>query len=164
MNMRWIYICSLLLFQHYQFVAQPIKGETRQGNFYRALFSDDILQLESQFMSLEQLHAKDTMAYSGALGMKKAGLLSTPREKLSFFKDGRRKLEQAITLDSGNVEYRFLRLIIQENAPPLMRYNGQLDEDKNFIRQKYTQLGSSLKSEIQKYSKTSKVLLTSDLE
>jgi hypothetical protein len=51
-----------------------------------------------------------------------------------MFKSGRSKLESAITKDKENTEYRFLRLIIQEHAPRIVKYRNELEKDSKWIQ------------------------------
>ncbi len=128
------------------------------GLFYTALTSDDISVVETQMRHVGKLDHKDTLAFSGAMKMKLAGLLKVPAEKLKLFRQGRQQLEKAIADDSLNVEYRFLRLIIQENSPPIMRYKSELEKDKSHILDNYNKIEAYLRLEIKKYSSTSLML------
>ena len=145
-------------------MAQPKSTDGHHTAFYQALNFGDIQQIQSQLLMLKGFPDKDTLAYSGALKMKLAGLVNSPKEKMKYFKEGRNRLEQAMRFDSLNTEYRFLRLIIQENAPPVMRYNAHLAEDRDFIFQNFPALSPFLKKEILRYSSTSQVLLETGLK
>jgi hypothetical protein len=90
--------------------------------------------------------------------MKKAGLVLNPAEKLSLFKNGHKKLEAAIKNSTENVELRFLRLIIQENAPSILNYNDDLEKDSIYITQKYKRLPDNIQKVIIDYSKKSEFL------
>ena len=90
--------------------------------------------------------------------MKKAQLVSKPKDKLSFFKAGRSKLESSISSDKENTEYRFLRLIIQEHAPKIVKYKKDIEEDSKLIRSNFKDLSTILQQIISDYSKKSRVL------
>ena len=94
--------------------------------------------------------------------MKKAGLLSKAKEKLSTFKSGRQKLEAAISREPGNAEFRFLRLIIQENAPKIVKYKTSINEDGMIVRTSFKKLPPVVQQAIRDYSKKSKTLAPSD--
>jgi hypothetical protein len=96
--------------------------------------------------------------HKGALLMKKAGFQKTPKDKLTFFKEGRILLENEISLDPKNSEYRFLRLIIQENAPKIVKYNTDILGDSDLVKNNYLSLHSEVKSAIITYSKSSTIL------
>lgn len=90
--------------------------------------------------------------------MKKAGLVKNVKSKLKLFKEGHHKLEEAIEKDNSNIEYRFLRLIIQENAPDILNYNKDIKKDSAFIKENYKNLPVVVRDAIEDYSKKSKVL------
>ncbi|NLX73739.1 MAG: hypothetical protein GXY94_10640, partial [Bacteroidales bacterium] len=57
-----------------------------------------------------------------------------------------------------NIEYRFIRLIIQEQAPSIVRYRDNIEEDSALIIAAYQGLDERLKRELQRYAATSQVL------
>jgi hypothetical protein len=145
--------------------AQKQSGfENYHTSFYSALISESINQIESQLLHLGRFSHNDSLAFSGALKMKLAGLQTVPAEKLKLFRRGRQQLEKAIADDSLNVEYRFLRLIIQENSPSIMRYKSDQEKDKAHILENYHKVDSYLRMEIKKYSLTSHILPESSLK
>jgi hypothetical protein len=101
-------------------------------------------------------------AYEGALLMRKAGLVAIPAEKLKFFKSGRIKLESAILNDSTNGEYHFLRLTVQEHAPRIVKYAGDLERDSQYIHQTFKSLSPVVQQAIIDYSIHSKILRRED--
>ena len=130
---------------------------------YDALKSGSAKKIDK---ALESLGTEDadaaTNAYRGALLMKKADLEKGPKNKLDTFKEGKELLENAIEQDASNVEYRFLRLLIQENAPKILNYNDKMEEDKSIIIENYEQLDAGLKEHIQNYVERSSVLNKTD--
>ena len=94
--------------------------------------------------------------------MKKAGLISGAGKKLNTFKDGHKKLEASLQKDSGNTEYRFLRLMIQENAPGILGYKDDLKKDSEYIRKNFKNLPQEAKNAVIDYSKNSKILRSAD--
>jgi len=94
-------------------------------------------------------------AYLGALKMKSADYQKTPKEKLAIFKEGKALLEKSITADSDNTEFRFLRLIIQENVPKMLKYNSNVKTDATFVKTNFDKLPSEVKSAAIDYSKKS---------
>jgi len=77
---------------------------------------------------------------------------------LYLFKKGHELLENAIKEDPNNTEFRFLRLMIQENAPGFLGYNDSEEGDSEYIRNAYKSLPENLQKAISDYNKTSKVL------
>ncbi|HBG88017.1 MAG TPA: hypothetical protein DDW62_10765 [Marinilabiliaceae bacterium] len=96
--------------------------------------------------------------YRGALYARMAGLVNTPVQRLEYFKRGRLLIEAEIKQNANNIEYRFIRLIIQEQAPSIVRYRDNIDEDSAMIIAGYETLDDELKREIDRYAKTSKLL------
>ena len=138
-------------------------GIDRQS-FFNAFRGESLEVMEK---TLERLHQEPvspkTNAYQGALIMKKASFQKTAKQKIAEFKQGASLLEAAISSSPKNAEFRFLRLCIQENAPKILKYNKNIDSDKELIIQTYPHLNSQLKLIIFNYSKTSVVLSESDL-
>ncbi len=161
--MKSFHALLFLFFVSYLASAQVSSERNSHILYYDILYNGNVEQLESLINNLTSYSPKDTLALSGALKMKLAGKLGSPFQKLSSFKDGRKALDSAIENDSLNAEYRFLRIIIQENAPGILGYNDKMEEDKNLILKKFPKLNESLQSEIRKYTNSSKVLTLSSL-
>jgi hypothetical protein len=132
-----------------------------KSGFYNAMSSVKINEINAQLNIIKGLSMVEKEAYEGALLMKKAGLVSNAKEKLSLFKSGRSKLESAISKNLDNTEYRFLRVVIQEHAPKIVKYKNELEEDAKLIRNNFKSLTAFLQQVINDYSKKSTVLKTS---
>lgn len=126
--------------------------------FYAAMSSDNIDSVNAQLGVVTKSSAKNKDAFEGTLLMKKAGLASGTGKKLKLFKAGRGKLESVITKENKNVELRFLRLMIQEHAPGILNYNGQIDEDSQMVKSGYKSLPPTVQQAVVNYTKKSKVL------
>ncbi|MEO7313045.1 MAG: hypothetical protein ABIX01_21845 [Chitinophagaceae bacterium] len=135
--------------------AQP--GFNRSA-FYSVLATGTASDIETQLNVVNGSAITEKEAYTGTLLMKKAELVAKAKDKLKFFKSGRSKLEASILKDIENTEYRFLRLIIQEHAPKVVKYRGEVAEDSQLIRSNFKSLSPSLQEVIIDYSKKSKVL------
>lgn len=152
--MKWIlsllFLCSTsILFS---------QGAFHKQSYYNTLAAAKAKDIGVQLEAVTSLSGNDRLAYEGALEMRKAGTLSVPAKKLAIFKQGHKKLEAAIAADPNNLEYLFLRLIIQENAPKALGYNKNIKYDSDFIRANYKKLPSSLQQILLNYSTTSKAL------
>ncbi len=79
-------------------------------------------------------------AYAGAFYAVWPEHLQSPLKKLNAFKKGKNYLEQAIKEDPGNIEIHFLRLTIQYNAPAMLGYNTNKEEDLKIVLDKYKNL------------------------
>lgn len=88
-------------------------------------------------------------AYKGAVSALKADFAKGIRNKKEFIKEGTKLLDHAVAAEPENVEIRYLRLTVQENAPKIVGYHGNIDEDKEVIKNRFHSLESdSLKAVI----------------
>jgi hypothetical protein len=126
--------------------------------FYKAMESESKTLVDEQISELNSAPADVKNAFLGAMIMRKAGIGGNPASKLKLFKQGRKLLEEAIAKDPENAEFRFLRLIIQENAPGALGYRNDQQKDSEFIRKSYNSLPEELQKTIADYNKKSKVL------
>jgi hypothetical protein len=139
-------------------LSQDAGSGFKKANFYKVIAGEDENEVNQQLDLVKSSTLEDKEAYEGTLLMKKAGLARGAKKKLNLFKDGHNKLEGIIKKDSSNVEFRFLRLIIQEHSPGILGYKGDLEKDKNFIRANFKKLAQVVQQAVVDYSKTSKVL------
>lgn len=130
--------------------------------FYAALASDKVELVMAQEAIVNASGMQQKQAFQGALLMKKAGFAGKAGEKLSIFKSGHKLLEEAIKKDNDNVEFRFLRLIIQENAPKVLKYKGAITADSEFIRLHFNRLSPEVQKAVIDYSKKNKTLKPTD--
>ncbi len=127
--------------------------------FYKIMSSGNLIQVDGQLISIKTVSLPDREAYEGALLMKKAGLIENKLTKLSLFKNGKLELENIIFKNSENCEFRLLRLIIQENAPKVLGYNKQIDEDCLLIKKAFRGSTVILQNIILDYCKKSQKLI-----
>ena len=153
-----IFINLLLLLSFITVTGNSQKAGFDKSAFYSAMATDDLNQVNAQLSVLKNASLSEKDAYEGALLMKKAGLLTKAKEKLSLFKAGRLKLEASIKKDNTNTEFNFLRLIIQEHAPKIVNYRADIESDISIIRANYKALPPVVQQAISDYSKKSKVL------
>jgi hypothetical protein len=157
-------LCLFLLFTSI-FTGTLLAQEDDSFNkkdFYKAMAAKDGKLVDKQLAVLDKADFSEKPAFEGALVMKKAGIIKGAGKKLKMFKEGHKKLEAAIAKDKENGEYRFLRLMIQENAPGILGYKDDLDKDSAYIRQSFKKLPADVQQAISSYSKTSKVLRSDD--
>lgn len=143
-------------------VAYGQESSFNRGAFYKAMQVDKMDQVNAQLDQIKTAELKDKDAFEGALIMKKAGLSSGAGKKLKIFKSGHAKLESAIQRDPGNVEFRFLRLMVQENAPGILGYKKELDKDSELVRKGYKKLPEEVQHAVVDYNKKSKILKLQD--
>jgi len=156
MKNRFFFLLVFFLVVENSAFSASLPGLT--ANIYDVMQSGDSAKINSALAELEKSTVKEKDAYKGTLLMQKSGMLKSGMDKLSVFKQGRKLLEGSIKLDSSNVEYRFLRLMIQEQAPDFLNYHSKKEEDAKMIRQSFATLPLPLKEAIKKYSKNSHVL------
>ena len=158
-----IFALLCLSFAFFAGRSTPVKQDFDRAAFYVALKSVDISEIDKELSLIDAASFAEKEAYKGTLLMKKAGLVKKPKDKLAFFKEGRIKLETELHNNADNVEYHFLRLIIQEHAPKITKYRGQLDEDSEYIKKNYKTLSPAVQQAVLDYSKSSTILHSSDL-
>lgn len=157
-----LFIYSILFFA----IAPGAKGyspDVDRDSFYAAMRSDDLNAVNEQLDLLAKDSSKESKAFEGAMLMKKAGLVKGPFKKLKIFKKGHSLLEAALKLDSTNPEFRFLRLMIQENARKIVGYKSDLQTDSQIIQTDFSKMTPELQQVIREYSKSSKVLAPAKL-
>jgi len=137
---------------------QKNKKDVNKSEFYAAMASESLDSINAllDIISKSSINNKD--AFEGVLLMKKAGLTSGDGKKINLFKSGNKKLENSISKDSTNVEFRFLRLMIQEHVPGILNYKSKIDDDSQLIRSSYKSLPPVVQKAVVDYTKKSKVL------
>lgn len=134
-----------------------------KAGLYSAMASGKLEAIDQELTVVKASAVREREAYEGALLMRKAGLLSRPKEKLATFKSGYIKMESAIAGDTGNIEYRFLRLMIQEHAPKIVHYDKDQEKDSREIIRSFPALSPVLQKAILNYCPHSKLLHQKEL-
>jgi len=137
---------------------KPPTNDLNRAAYYKAMESESKTLVDAQISELNSAPANVKNAFLGAMIMRKAGIGGGPSAKLKLFKQGHKLLEDAIAKDPKNAEFRFLRLIIQENAPGILGYKSDEQKDSELIRKSYKSLPEDLQKTIADYNKKSKVL------
>jgi hypothetical protein len=142
----------------------PEIDSTRIKEFYHTFSSDNATEIIAGFNRLDSSgYLSQNNACRGAMLMKKSFLEKTPFAKINSFKTGQKLLEAEISKSPLNPEFRFLRLVIQENAPGFLMYNNSIQEDKKIIIEGYNKFNPFLQNFIMRYSNKSRVLTKNDL-
>jgi hypothetical protein len=127
-----------------------------KSDYFEAMSGNDQATMSSMLTKVQKATVNsDQKAYLGAIKMRASTFKKTPKEKLASFKSGQKILESVITANPKNVEYRFLRLIVQENAPKVLKYNAKIKEDAKLIKAGYQKVTPSVKQAIVSYDKKS---------
>jgi len=71
--------------------------------------------------------------YRGSATMMMAQYVLNPVSKLSNFYKGKNMLDEAIQADQENLELRFLRFAAQTEAPAMLGYRSEIEQDKKLI-------------------------------
>jgi len=72
------------------------------------------------------------MAYVGVSETMLAENAFWPGEKWNYFNSGKEKIEKAIDQNKDNPELRYLRLLVQLNAPSFLSYDESVEKDLEF--------------------------------
>jgi len=91
--------------------------------------------------NLSAIHASDDvllLAYKGATLTLMAKYAKGAKTKTGYFKEGKKLIEQSISAAPKNIELRYIRLSVQENAPKIVRYKKNISEDKEYILNHYS--------------------------
>lgn len=92
------------------------------------------------------------VAYKGASIALKAKYAKTLKEKKDGFIEGVGFIDYAVQTEPNNIEPRFIRIGIQENTPKILKYKGNISEDKTFILNQFSYITSTnLKAHIKDY-------------
>jgi hypothetical protein len=133
--------------------------DAEKSAFYKALSStnEEVIGTYKKKIGAN-LTNYDAKAYYASLVMKEAKFAISPFTKLERFNKGKDMLEACIVQNKTNTEYRFLRLMVQENAPSILGYDDAIQKDSQLITTNFNQLSTTLQTVIINYSKTSKAL------
>ena len=129
-----------------------------KAKFYKALASNDKIQIEELLSNL--IKQKDTnlsQGYIATLKMSKSNFEKNIQIKISLFKEGATLLDQLILEYPKQIEFKFLRCIIQEKAPKILKYNTNIQSDKKQILSEFKNQSKSLQIHIINYAKNSDI-------
>lgn len=128
-------------------------------SFFKSFRSNSIEIITNEINTLESVKPSTYRdAFLGAITMKKANFMKTPKDKIVIFKKGGELLEKSISKEPKNGEFRFLRLVIQENSPKFLGYNTKISEDIKIIKFAYSSFDQPTKEAVLDYSKNSTLL------
>ncbi len=156
----YTFIClSFFLFSFLLFT------DAEKTAFYKILSSSKEEMIVNYRKKLAvNLTSYDAKAYHASLIMKEAKFAISPFTKLERFNKGKELLESVIALNKNNTEYRFLRLMVQENAPSMLGYDTNIKQDSQLIKTGFSQLSETIQTVVLNYSKTSNNLSYSQLK
>lgn len=129
--------------------AQDLK-EIRSQYPEAVVSSETTNKLSEELSNVNSGSNATLLAYKGAALILKAKYSKSKKEKKEFFKEGVSLIEDALKVDNSNLEIRYLRLSVQENSPRFLGYHINIEEDKNFILDNFSNLSSKELKEIVK--------------
>lgn len=142
----------LMFFATFSFNATSIDKK----QFYDVFKSESLDSVEVLLTRYEQMsQVEEVKIYQGALYIKKAGFLKKMGEKLVLFKIGREMVETKIAEQPENIEFRFIRLIIQEKVPAVLKYHSDKEKDAQLVINGVEQMERDVRDAIFDYSKNS---------
>ncbi len=98
---------------------------------------DSTSKLTALLFSVDRQSAPILICYKGAAQMMEVKYAVGPIGKYQRFNAGKKLIEYAMTLDSSNLEMRYLRFTIQKSVPSFLGYNVNEITDKNFLLNNY---------------------------
>jgi hypothetical protein len=158
-----IIFALLLLLPGLFVLGNNLQQKLDKATFYAVMDRGNLEEVNNELDVVAASSSPEKDGFTGALLMRKAGLVKPPAQKLKLFKAGRIKFDTAMSIDKDNVEYHFLRFAIQEHAPKIVKYNKDIEADKKIIIASYKNLSPTVQHAILDYTKNSKVLHASDL-
>jgi hypothetical protein len=129
-----------------------------RNEFYDDLGSSSVDVISMNIQKLNSKKSNENNAWRAAFIMKDANFQKTIKEKSTRFTEGKTLLENCISKENKNTEFRLLRLIIQENAPSILKYKKNISDDSKFIKSNYKKCDQSVIDIVKKYDKISKSL------
>ena len=141
------FLCVLLV----SIVASAQDLKEIRSQYSEAVKSSEITNsLEGELMNVNFVNNSTLLAYKGAVLTLKAKFSKSKEEKKRYYKEGVSSIENAIKVDSSNIEIRYLRLSVQENSPKFLGYHKNVEEDKEIILKNYSNISSKELKEILK--------------
>ena len=131
----WIIIS--LLFSLTTSLAQELNLSELRELYIEASFEEDkaneLYELTKN-SSIESGYKKFTYHAIAILLQSKFAI--NPIDKLKSFGEGKEQLEKVISQYPEDIELRFLRFCVQNDTPAILDYKQNLEEDKQFIKNK----------------------------
>lgn len=119
--------------------AQPLRIDEIRKNFSSAVKDEKLC--EEMISKLEKHGDRPVFqAYLGAYRAVWANHVFNPFGKLETFNKGKRLIEAAVAEERDNPEIRYVRFVIQSNAPAMLNYRAAINEDREFLSSKIASL------------------------
>lgn len=86
-------------------------------------------QADDFIAGLSASNTAEAKGYIAAMNFMKSQYVSFPTTKLKYFKIGKKQLDEVIANNTGNVEMRYIRFLMQKQIPSFLGYHKNIDED-----------------------------------
>jgi hypothetical protein len=133
------WLCTLFIFSTLWAFTHSLP-EIRQLYKQSAAEETSCKQLVANLKGYTEYNNPLMAGYKACGTMMMANYVWNPLEKLSNFNEGKNLLEKCIKRDPANIELRFLRFSVQNNAPAFLNYNQSLESDKKILVNKVISL------------------------
>ena len=114
-------------------VVAPDISQVRQQYREASTDAEKTKQLYNDLGDISKESDALLIAYKGATTTLMAKYAKTIKEKKAFFREGVGYIEFAVEQAPNNVEIRYIRLSVKENAPRITGYKKHMDKDKVHI-------------------------------
>ncbi|MBS2096918.1 hypothetical protein [Carboxylicivirga linearis] len=103
--------------------------------------------LETFISIIEKSDLPVSEVYLASAYMQMAKYVFSPYSKLKYFNKGKDMLEVFISKNPNNIDGKYVRYLVQSNAPSFLGYSSDMVSDKIFIRENINEadIGVSLK-------------------
>lgn len=127
----FIVIISGLVLASFKFEATHIRDD-----FHQAVKSES--KLQTLIVSKSYPNNYVTKAYKGLAKCTSADFATWPTTKWKYFTEGKALIETAILGDQTNPEIRYVRLMVQLNAPGIVNYSDNIYTDLEIFEENIT--------------------------
>ena len=91
--------------------------------------------LESFISVLEKSNLPVSEVYLASAYMQKAKYVFSPYNKLKYFNKGKDMLEAFLSKNPNSVDGKYVRYLVQRNAPSFLGYSSEIESDREFIKE-----------------------------
>lgn len=129
---NWILVLAIFLTTSSSFANVNLKS-VRDYYFKVNLEEISLDKYEDYISNLQNDARVEIKAYEAVVWFLRAKDYLNPMNKLEAFLEGKKQFKLLIDKHPNNLELRFLRYTIQDNAPVFLGYKDELKEDHNFL-------------------------------
>ncbi|MGJ1447676.1 hypothetical protein ACR79S_12940 [Sphingobacterium spiritivorum] len=112
--------------------AQKMNLDQMRKDFNKGVKNEELCKSHLEVLK-KNAKSPEELGYYAAYHMFMANHTGNPFKKMSYFKGGRKILEDVIRKNPQNTELRFIRLCIQFYIPKFLNYHDNIETDKDFV-------------------------------